>query len=224
MNNIEFKIFTLAPSKNITPQIVYDHFSWRKTHRYTGANTIQFGDVQEPIWWNRPLKSNQVIKKEADGLYSYNLPYMHEIMFFKSNYNLLVGKGTVPLIAHIKVNPNWNSSQKALMHDFVKKAIYNTLIKLGVDATKLTKPSNDILYDGKKFMGFEGAEHGGWYGAAAVITLNYSNEAEIFKRLTGEYALKRSICGIQEETGNKFTKEQFINTLIEEFKTLLKAL
>jgi hypothetical protein len=74
------------------------------------------------------------------------------------------------------------------------------------------------LYCGKKFMGFESKEHGGWFGAAAVITLNYSNEAEIFKRLTGEYAFKRPICGIQEESGNIFTKEQFINTLLKHLK------
>jgi hypothetical protein len=30
-----------------------------------------------------------------------------------------------------------------------------------VDKTKLGSPSNDLLYCGKKFMGFESKEHGG---------------------------------------------------------------
>ena len=75
-----------------------------------------------------------------------------------------------------------------------------------------------MLYDGKKFMGFEAREHSGWYGAAAVITLNYSNEADIFKRLTGEFAFRRPICGIQEEADNKFTKGQFMELLIKNLK------
>ena len=46
---IDFKIQAMQPSKNITPQIVIDHFNWRKFNTYSGVSTIQIGDVKEPI-------------------------------------------------------------------------------------------------------------------------------------------------------------------------------
>lgn len=222
MKDLEIKTMILNPSNNINPQIIYDQFYWRKTHNYFGLNTVQIGDVKEPIWWNRPIKSDSLVKKEADGLYSYNLPYIYTDRFFKSEYNLLVGEGTVPLMMMIKVDPNWTTTQRTNMAHLAKTAVYNVVLKFGADKTKLSNPRNDLLYDDKKFMGYEWTEHGGWFGAAAVITLNYSNEKDIFQRLTGKYALKRTICGIQEELNNSFTKEQFIEALIEEFKILLK--
>ena len=215
---IDFKIQVMQPSKNITPQIVIDHFNWRKFNIYNGTSTIQIGDVKEPIWWNRPLKSDNAVKLENDGIYSYNLPYIYNNLLYKSGYNLLVGEGSVPLMALIKMNVNWSPKQRRILDSFIRTAVYDTLIELGVDKTKLGLPSNDMLYDGKKFMGFEAKEHYGWYGAAAVITLNYSNEADIFKRLTGEFAFRRPICGIQEEADNKFTKEQFMELLLKNLK------
>ena len=67
---IDFKIQVMQPSKNITPQIVIDHFNWRKYNIYSGISTVQIGDVKEPIWWNRPLKSDTAVKLENDGIYS----------------------------------------------------------------------------------------------------------------------------------------------------------
>ncbi len=222
MKELNIEIAVLNPSKGITPQIVKDQFHWRKTHEYFGLNTIAIGDVKEPIWWNRPIHTNILTKQEEDGLYSYDLPYIYTNRFFKSKYNVLVGEGTVPLMMMIKIDPNWTTKQRTNMAHLAKTAVYNVALKFGADKAKLSNPRNDLLYDGKKFMGYECTEHGGWFGAAAVITLNYSNEKDIFQRLTGEFALKRTICGIQEELNNSFTKEQFIDALIEEFKILLK--
>ena len=103
---IDFKIQIMQPSKNITPQIVVDHFNWRKFNTYSGISTIQIGDVKEPIWWNRPLKSDTAVKLENDGIYSYNLPYIYNNLLYKSGYNLLVGEGSVPLMALIKMDVN----------------------------------------------------------------------------------------------------------------------
>lgn len=215
---IDFKIQILSPSKQLTPQIIYDQYNWRQTHCYTGVSTIQLGDVKEPIWWNRPLKSDTAVKLEQDGLYSYNLPYINDHFFSKTSHNLLVGQGSVPLIVMIKMNTAWTIKQRNLLKNFIRQAVYDALIELGVSKEKLHTPNNDMLYEGKKFMGFESKEHGGWFGAAAVITLNYSQEEKIFKRLTGENAFKRPICGIQEEANNIFTKQQFIDTLLKHLK------
>ena len=215
---VNYSVQKIQPSKNINPKILEDQFIWRKTFNYNGESTIQLGDVKEAVWWNRPLKSEQVVKLEPDGLYSYNLPYIQTTLLIKSEYNLVVGKGSIPLIAMIKMNSNWTAKQRRILKNFIRQAVYDTLIELGIDKEKLHTPSNDMLYDGKKFMGFESNEHGGWYGAAAVITLNYSKEKQIFDRLTGKYAHTRKICGIQEEAKNKFTKQQFIDTLFKHLK------
>jgi len=224
MDGVKIEIAELNPSKGVNPRIIYDQFRWRKTHEYSGPNTIQIGDVKEPIWWNRPIKTDRAVKKEPDGLYSYNLPYIYTDRLFKSEYNLLVGRGSVPIMLMLKIDEGWEPKQRACAIKLLKTAVWKTAVRLGADKGKLSNPMNDLMYGGKKFMGYECTEHGGWFGAAAVVTLNYSNEKDIFQKLTGEYALRRPICGIQEELGDSFTKEQFTETLIEELEKLLKAL
>lgn len=213
-NNIEIKIFELAPSKGITPEIIKQHFNWRKTNKCLIENTIGIGDVKEPIWWNRPYQSDTIIKQEPDGLYSYNLPYIYRRNDYKTGYNLLVNKNSIPLMILIRVEPNWGFRQHAILdNSFSNTAIYKALLDLGVDKTKLKLVNNDIIYDNKKFVGTESAIYGGWFGSASVITLKFNEEKEIFERLTGKYKGHRNICGIQEETGNIFTKEQFLERL-----------
>jgi len=225
MKGIKFEIVTLAPSKNITPNIVKQHFNWRKTNNFNGSNIIAFGDVKEPIWWNRPYQSDVIVKQEADGLYSYNLPYIYRKNDIKTEYNLLVNKNSLPLIIQLKMNQNWTADQlKLLGNQLTIQAVYNALIALGVDNTKLKNKHNDLYYGTKKFMGTESAEHGGWFGSASVITLRFSEEEEIFKRLSGKYPKERGICGIIEETNDLFTKEQFIEALIKSFKEILSKL
>lgn len=221
---IDYKLFPIEPSKNTNPDIVYKHFEWRKTNIYIGNSTVQIGDVKEPIWWNRPLNSDTVVKLESDGLYSYNLPYLYRHADFKTGYNILVGKYSIPLIIQIKINQKWTAEQYNKLRLLPIYTTYKALLSLGVDNTKLKIAHNDLLYNGKKFMGSEEAEYGGWYGAAAIITLNYTKEKELFDRLTGKYANTRGICGIIEETNNLFTKEQFITELFKTFNEQLNLL
>ena len=100
-------------------------------------------------------------------------------------------------------------------------AVLNALYDLGAPREKIALVNNDILYDGKKFVGDEQRLDGQYFTENMVITLNYTKEAELFNRLTGKYALMRGICGIIEET-NCFTKEQFIDAIISNIKKYFK--
>ena len=82
---------------------------------------------------------------------------------------------------------------------------------------------NKLLYDGKKFVGDESAFKDNIFIETTVITLNYSNEKEIFDKLTGEHALKRGITGIIEET-NSFSREQFIEIFTKLYKNAIVQL
>lgn len=104
------------------------------------------------------------------------------------------------------------------------KATYDALLSLGVDPSKLTMTNNDVLYDGKKFMGSEETMRGGWYGSASVITLYYSKEKDLFDRLTGEFARLRPLTGIMEETPGLFTKEQLKTAIAEALLRRLASL
>jgi len=222
MKNVSFKIFPIAPSKGLNPKIVKQQFIWRKCGRYDGDSTVQAGEVLEPIWWNRPLNSNNPYKKEADGIWSYNLPFLYAHEDFKTGYNILVNKNSIPLIIQLKLDPTWDypSKYQTKLQNLAIKGVYNALIELGVNSSKLKVIRNDILYNGKKFMGTEEVFRYGYYVSCSIITLNYSDEKEIFSRLTGKYALARGITGIIEET-NLFTKEQFRNKVLEKIKEIL---
>jgi len=219
MLNISYKIVPVAPSKDINPEIIQQHFNWRLHGTYTGENTVQAGDMQEPVWWNRPLYSNILVKQETDGLFSYNLPYIYRKEDFKTKYNILVNKNSIPLIIQLNIKEIKNAN---ILNNIATHAVYNALIELGVDKEKLSFHRNDLLYNNKKFMGTEDATYGNWYGSASIITLNYTDEKDIFKRLSGKYALARGITGIIEET-NLFTKEQFIEAIFEKIDKILKG-
>jgi hypothetical protein len=92
-----------------------------------------------------------------------------------------------------------------------------------VDPKVLSFSRNDLLCNGKKFLGEEHVITNGIYSADAIITLEYTPEQELFKQLTGKYALVRGITGIIEET-KCFTKEQFMNRLTENFNTFFEDL
>jgi hypothetical protein len=214
MKNFKFSILEVAPSKGITPQILQDQFQWRKDLLWKSSESqIAFGDVKECFWWNRPLGPNALVKQETDGLYSYNLPYIGpQNKLYKTEYNILVTPNTIPIVAHIKINPKWTFDQVAHLEWLMSDSIYLTLLELGVDKTKLKRVMNDLLYDDKKFVGIEQKTANGVFTQDIILTLKYKPEEEIFKRLTGKYALSRGIIGIMEET-NCFTREQFIETL-----------
>jgi lipoate-protein ligase A len=102
-------------------------------------------------------------------------------------------------------------------------SIYDTLSELGVNKTKLKKLGNDILYEEKKFVGFEQKTANGVFSQDIILTLRYKPEEEVFKRLSGKYALARGIIGIQEET-NCFTREEFIEKLKEKILKFINTL
>lgn len=214
MKDFSFSILEVAPSTGINPQIIQDQFQWRKDLIWRSSESqIAFGDVKECFWWNRPLGPKSLVKQEEDGLYSYNLPYIGPPnKLYKTEYNILVTPNTIPIVTHIKLNPKWTQSQITQLEWLMSDSIYLTLLELGVDKTKLKRVMNDLLYDNKKFVGIEQKNANGVFTQNIILTLKYKPEEEIFKRLTGKYALSRGIIGIMEET-NCFTREQFIESL-----------
>ena len=223
MLKIDFRKLPMVPSKGLNPEIMEKQFIFRKTGVFDGENMVHIALMEEPIWWNRPLESDTLCKLEPDGVYSYNLPFLWDRSFYKPGYNLLLNKNSVPVAAQIKINPNWTKEQKAVLDQFILHATYEALLELGVDKSRLEPSVNDLLYDGKKFMGGEEIERNGWYTADYVITMQYKPEKEIFDRLTGKYAQARGITGIIEET-NLFTKEEFTDKLLEKMQKILSVL
>ena len=224
MKNLKISVEKMAPSKHITPVVIKDQFEWRKTHLYNSkTNYITIIDIEEPVWWNRPADSLFLDKKEADGLWSYNLPFLGNREDFKVNYNLLLNKNSIPIANHIRINPEWTPKQIEGLTKMVTNAVYSSLIELGVDSKKLSFQNNDILYNSKKFMGYEQLIRNGVFTEDIIITLEYTPEEEIFQRLTGKYALARGITGIIEET-QCFTKQQLIDKLIEKFSAFMETL
>ena len=155
---------------------------------------------------------------------SCNLPYIKHEASFKTGYNILVNKNSVPVTAHIKIDASWTPNDLQKAKTMAADTICSTLVKLGADGSKLKKIGNDVLYENKKFMGNEYALENGVLSEDLVITLEYSPEKDIFKRLTGKYALCRGITGIIEETGRIFTKEQFIAELKSELESAISEL
>lgn len=223
MKDLVLKVEPMGPSQNLTPEIIKKQFIFRNTGQYIGPSIVAIFDMQEPVWWNRPLESEELCKKEADGIYSYNLPFLFRKSSYKTGYNILLNKNSVPLAVQIKISPSWTVQQMNLVQKFIITATFNALTKLGVPANRLEKTKNDLLFDGKKFLGGEETQYGGWLTADYVITMQYKPEKEIFDRLTGQYAQRRGITGIIEET-NLFTKEEFIEALLAEIKLILDQL
>ena len=221
--NLRVNIETLALSKLAIPKVVVDQFYWRQTKIFKNKNWVTLADVKEATWWNRPLHSEQLIKKEENGLWSLNLPYIFEKPDYKTGYNILVGINSVPVCIHIKLDPNWPKEKLNKFNTLILDTVYKTLIDLGVDPKVLSFSRNDLLCNGKKFLGEEHVITNGIYSADAIITLEYTPEQELFKQLTGKYALVRGITGIIEET-KCFTKEQFMNRLTENFNTFFEDL
>lgn len=216
MEKIEYKIEPMVISKNIVPYILQEQYKFRQTGEFNHNSMVVLMELEEPIWWNRPEKAEVFTKQENDGLYSLNLPYfepLSESNKFKLNYNLLLNVGSVPASMQLRIGKNFKAEDVEALKRLPIDAVYNTLIELGVDATCLTRVRNDLLYNGKKVMGMETIVNNGWISFDFVVTLFYKAEEEVFKRLSGKYALARGITGILDET-DVFTKDDFINTLL----------
>lgn len=189
-------------------------FEWRKTGRFIGESVVDICDAQIPIWWNRPLDSDTLIKIEEDGLYSYNLPFLGGRDIYKTGYNLLLAKNSIPFSSHILFDNTWTEEQRQTTYDFSYNVIWDSLVELGVDPEKMARPRNDITYEGKKFVGGEKKIIGDVFSEDLVITLQFLPEKDIFDRLTGKYAHTRKITGIEEEVPT-VTKMALIDKLYE---------
>ena len=225
MIDVKFKTAVMAPSKGETGEILKKQFDWRNGLKYTGESEIVFADIKENVWWNRPLNSDVFVKQEEDGLWSYNLQlaWRQESVAWKANYNVLLNKGSLPVAGMIKINRHWTVDDFTKLERLLTDGVYNALLKLGVNKDKLQQPGNDILYDGKKFFGVETIIKDGWFSINCVITLKYKPDKEVFDRLSGHFVKYKSITGIMEET-ELFTKEEFIEALTKELKSILATI
>ena len=225
MIDIKFKTAIMAPSEDENPEILKKQFDWRNGLKYDGESEIVFADIKENVWWNRPLNSDVFVKQEEDGLWSYNLPlaWRQESAAWKANYNVLLNKDNLPVAGMIKINRHWTVDDFTKLKRLLIDGVYNALLKLGVSKDKLQQPGNDILYDGKKFFGVETIIKDGWFSINCFITLKYKPDKEVFDRLSGHFVKYKSITGIMEET-ELFTKEEFIEALTKELKSILATI
>ena len=222
--NIKVSKVTLDPSKD-EHNILTNQFIWRTKKEFVGENEIVIMNNKEAVWWNRPLSSEVMCKKEEDGLYSYNLPFLNAVAggtdLYKTGYNILLNKNSIPCATHIKLDESWTEEQKRLLTQMFYHCIYHALIDFGVAEKDLDRPRNDILYKGKKFVGGEQAIIDDVFTEDLVITIQALPEKDIFSRLTGKYAQKRQITGIAEEIPS-ITKEAFIDKLYEKLQAYVE--
>lgn len=220
MKNIRIYCEPMIPSKCRMPQIMINQYQFRQTGEYTAQSEVVIALLEEPIWWNRPVKSEVFLKQEDDGIYSLNLPYFGGNDDFKAQYNTLLNVGCVPIAIQLKLEDLEKPFNRHQLLTMPVNLVHETLVELGVDPSMLTSVHNDLLYCGKKFMGVETIFKNNQCSINFIVTLFYKPEESIFKRLKGKYALKRPITGIIEET-NLFTREQFVETLLKNIKSFL---
>lgn len=221
LKTIYYYVESMAPSQNLVPEIMCQQYEFRQTGQYTGANVVAIADLKEAIWWNRPASSDTFLKLEPDGLFSFNFPYFGNIADFKTEYNTLLNANSVPVAIQLGLDSDVSEELLNSLKHLPIESVLQTLLDLGVDSTLLKASRNDLLYNNKKFMGIETIVKNGWLSLNFIVTLHYTPEEAIFKRLTGKYALSRGITGIIEET-NLFTKEQFIDSLLIHMKDYLQ--
>ena len=215
--NIKLSIQALAPSQNKHANLL-NQFTWRTENKFVGENEIVIADNQEAIWWNRPLTSNIFCKKEDDGLYSYNLPFWQgEKLAFKTEYNVLLNKNSVPVAIHIQLNDSWTDQQKELLQKMLSNCLYTTLLDFNVKDSDLTYKGNDVYYKDRKFACSEQILKDNIFTQNTIITILALPEKDIFARLTGKYAHVKTITGIGEEVPS-ITKEAFIDVLYEKLQ------
>lgn len=223
MKNVRIYCEPMVPSKNIMPQVMVNQYEYRQTGNYTAQSEVGIALLDEPIWWNRPVKSDVFLKQESDGIYSLNFPYFGGDNDFKAQYNSLLNVGCVPVAIQLKYEDFEKPVDQAKLLAMPVNVVRQTLIDLGVDKDSLESVHNDLLYCGRKFMGVETIFKNNQCSINFMVTLFYKPEESIFKRLTGKYALKRQITGIIEET-NLFTREEFTEKLMKNLGDFLAAI
>ena len=196
MKNITARKDILSPSTG-RHSIIPNQYHWRKTGEFIGENSIAIMEPLEAVWWNRPLDSDVMCKLEPDGLFSYNLPFLGERDIYKTGYNILLARHSIPIAIHVKLD-KWTDSKIEKLYNLSYKVLWDSLVELGVDERHLSIERNDMLYDGRKFAGGEKVIRDGVFSEDLVITTHYLPEKDVFARLTGKYAKTRGIIGICE--------------------------
>lgn len=211
MKDVKVYKVGLQPSQGKHWNLVQQYL-WRTTGKFEGDNEVYICDTLEPIWWNRPLVSEYMVKQEADGLWSYNLPLLDNIPRYKTNYNSLLARNTIAYSTHIKLDDSWTEEQRKQLYNLSFKTLYDSLIELGVDKENLRQVGNDFSYNGKKFAGSEKIIKDNVFTENFVITLKVLPEKDIFARLTGKFVKNKPLTGIEEEVSN-VTKEKLIEKM-----------
>jgi hypothetical protein len=223
LNKIKVSVQPLAPSQGKHANVP-NQFIWRTKKEFVGENEIVIADNQEAIWWNRPLTSEAMCKLEEDGIYSYNLPFWqggNSHLIFKTGYNVLLNKNSVPVAIHVQTDETWSEEQIQLLDNMICQCLRSTLIELGVDEADLNHSKNDFYIKGKKFSCGEYIFENGVCTQNVIITLQMLPEKDIFDRLTGKYAHRKQITGIAEEVPS-ITKEAFIDKLYEKLQAYVE--
>lgn len=221
---MKVKISQIYPSKGIFPDILKNQFHYRKYKEFIGNSEIVIADMKEATWWNRPLieNTNQLLKLESDGIYSFNLPLAFNYDKWKSNYNVLLNKYNAPLAIHLYFKNELSAEEYSELRLIATKAVVNTLVEVGIPREEIVFINNDILLKGKKFSGGECIHDKNIFEENIFITLHYFEEKEIFDRLTiGKIKPKRDITGVFDEFKINSTKQQFLEKYQKNLETLI---
>ena len=223
MKKIIIEKDVLSPSSGQN-SFIQDQFDFRKTGEFkSNDNRVAVLKMEESVWWNRPLDSDKMVRLEEGGLYSYNLPFLGDRDEYKTGYNLLLPKGGIAVISHIKFDEETAEQIRGLIYDCAYNTLFNSLVELGVPIEKLYQTRNDILLNGKKVSGEEKKIENNVFTENMIITMSYLSNIEDFENLTGKYAKVRGITGITDEYP-EITTEVLMNKLYDNIKKLYEEL
>lgn len=205
IDNVIIRKEILDP-KNGKHSILPWQYNFRKTGEFEGGNYIDITRPREPAYWNRYYtdECQELYTVDEEGNNNYNLPYFRLLIDpysrpFKMNYNLLLPKDSIAIAYNLRFNEDWNDEASEKFMDSIIGIYIDSIVSLGADPDRLKYTHNDILYDGKKFLGGENIFYKNIYSGNFVITCEYEKYIDDFSKLTGKYAQKRGMTGITDE-------------------------
>lgn len=213
---MEIKLEILNPTINNYNTIFEQQFEFRKNNKFTGGNWAAIGIVESPFWWNRPLQKNsnkaKLVKLETNGLYSVNLPLILENIPWKSEYNLLVTKESIPFLIQLKFKKTISNSGRQQLHELLQNTIIKTLLDIEIPKSSIVSLNNDILLNGKKIAGFEYCLKENIYCCDGILTLRFKQDSKLFDKLSyGKAKPKTAISGVFDEFKINYTKQECLN-------------
>lgn len=210
---LKVKINPINPTNGIVPDILKNQFHYRKHKEFIGKSSVEIAEMKEATWWNRPLieDTNELLKLESDGLYSFNLPIAFKYDKWKSNYNVLLNENNAPLAIHLCFKNELSEVEYSELRMIASRAVAEALIEVGIPKEEIVYINNDVLLNGKKFCGGECIHDKNIFEENIFLTLSYLKEEDTFKRLTiGKVKPKREITGVFDEFNVAKTKDQFL--------------